>query len=407
MPHLLLDSIYRQNYPLKKDDFVFEFHAFNVFQNKKGIVLGRYRDINFLLDVTKKVNGILIKYNNSIPLQSIGLVKQAMLEYASLVGGKILFHNINFSKKRKNIISNFYKNINDILDFSSFLEKVNINHNAIFVEIGFGSGRHILNLAKKNPSNIIIGIEVHRPSIEQVLNQIHILNIKNLFIFNCDCRILFDIFPSHCIDRIYLHFPIPWDKNANRRVISPHFIAICSRILNYNGFLELKTDSPNYYKYSLNIINESNSFYIVESCIQESNIISKYEQRWLNQNKKIFTARFYNLIITNDKKDTITPVKIGPLAVDNLLESKIFKLHSESCFFHIKHIYRFDFGYVLFVIFGSYKCPDSIHIIMYDNNKIELIGEFIPTFANKCALDLLMKTYGVHIEDLNNNGTKS
>ena len=404
MPHLLLDSIPFQNYPFQVDSFSFEFCAFDIFRNDRGIVLVKYQNISFLLDLVRKDNGFLIKYSNSVRLQSIGLIKQAMLKYA--IGNKIIAHNINFSKERKNIISDFYKNINDILDFSSFLAKTNINHDCIFVEIGFGSGRHILNLAKTNPKGIIIGIEVHRPSIEQVLNQIKILGIKNLFIFNCDCRILFDIFPSHCIDRIYLHFPIPWDKNHNRRVVSKYFILICNRILKEGGFLELKTDSQKYYEYSLDLIRDLNLFRI-ESSNENNEIISKYEQRWLNQNKKILKARFYNSIISKDKKDIIFPIEMRPLSMKKLLESKNFKLHSNNHFFHIKCIYRFNMGYVLFVIFGIYQCPDRAHIVIYDSDRIEIVGEIVPTFANKYALNLLMKTYGVSFENLDNNGTKS
>lgn len=400
MPHLLLDSIPLQNYPFQVDSFLFEFYAFNIFKEKEGVVLVKHENIYFFLDLIRKDNGFLIKYSNSVRLQSIGVVKKAMLKYAT--GNKIIHHNINFSRDRKNIISSFYKNISDVMDFPSFLA----NYDCIFVEIGFGSGRHILNLAKTNPNSVIIGVEIHRPSIEQVLNQIHILGIKNLFIFNCDCRILFDIFPSNSINGIYLHFPIPWDKNPNRRVISKYFILICNRILKKRGFLELKTDSQKYYEYSLNLMKELNLFSI-ESSDENNEIISKYEQRWLNQNKKILKARFYNSIILKDKKDIISPIKMRPLSIKNLLEFKNFKLHSNNHFFHIKCIYRFNTGYVLFVIFGAYQCPDSTYIVVYDSNKVEIIGEIVPTFANKYALNLLMKTYGASFESLDNNSAKS
>jgi len=49
--------------------------------------------------------------------------------------------------------------------------------------VGFGSGRHLLHQAINNPDILFIGIEIHFPSIEQVLKQI---TIKNLHVVSVD-----------------------------------------------------------------------------------------------------------------------------------------------------------------------------------------------------------------------------
>ena len=45
---------------------------------------------------------------------------------------------------------------------------------------------------------------------------------------------------------------MPWDKKPHRRVINEDFINESVRVLKRDGFLHLRTDSDNYFNYSLN-----------------------------------------------------------------------------------------------------------------------------------------------------------
>lgn len=115
----------------------------------------------------------------------------------------------------------------------------------IRVEIGFGSGRHLLHQAQNNPNVLFIGIEIHKPSIEQVLKQINIQNIKNIYILEYDARLFMELLPSNSVGKIFVHFPVPWDKKPHRRVISAAFVNEAKRVLMAQGTLELRTDSDN------------------------------------------------------------------------------------------------------------------------------------------------------------------
>ena len=284
----------------------------------------------------------------------------------------------------------------------------------IFLEIGFGSGRHILHLAKQNPNDIFIGLEVHTPSIEQVLKNIAISNLQNLFILHFDARVLLEILPSNSLDCIFLHFPVPWNDSPSRRVFSEHFLVLTLRVLKKGGILELKTDDEIYFKDALNIsknlqnpqpttkqkkqsatkiTRKMTQKMTIESSIQtpqdfakndfanngetnptatieynpkssqksnskdstqalSSQIISKYQARWLRQNKNIFTLKVQSL-----RKNRAILLKSHFLFDKNLVKSILTKQPKLSSLINHKQVFANGFLHIS-DIFASQKSKD-------------------------------------------------
>ena len=284
----------------------------------------------------------------------------------------------------------------------------------IFLEIGFGSGRHILHLAKQNPNDIFIGLEVHTPSIEQVLKNIAISNLQNLFILHFDARVLLEILPSNSLDYIFLHFPVPWNDSPSRRVFSEHFLDLALRVLKKGGILELKTDDEIYFKDALSIsknlqnpqpttkqkkkstpkiARKMTQKMTIESCIQtpqdfakndfansgetnptatiehnpkssqksnskdstqtlSSQIISKYQARWLRQNKNIFTLKVQSL-----RKNRAILLKSHFLFDKNLVKSILTKQPKLSSLINHKQVFANGFLHIG-DIFASQKSKD-------------------------------------------------
>lgn len=284
----------------------------------------------------------------------------------------------------------------------------------IFLEIGFGSGRHILHLAKQNPNDIFIGLEVHTPSIEQVLKNIAISNLQNLFILHFDARVLLEILPSNSLDCIFLHFPVPWNDSPSRRVFSEHFLALALRVLKKGGILELKTDDKIYFKDALSISKNLQNpksppnkkkqstpkiarkmiqKMTIESSIQtpqdfaknnfannsqanptatieynpkssqnsnskdstqalSSQIISKYQARWLRQNKNIFTLKVQSL-----RKNRAILLKSHFLFDKNLVKSILTKQPKLSSLINHRQVFANGFLHIS-DIFASQKSKD-------------------------------------------------
>ena len=100
------------------------------------------------------------------------------------------------------------------------------------VEIGFGMGDSLLEMAKESPEQNFLGIEVHQPGVGKLLNGIAENELKNLKLICHDAReILESGLPDHCIDRLLLFFPDPWHKKRHnkRRLVQPEFIELLFR----------------------------------------------------------------------------------------------------------------------------------------------------------------------------------
>ncbi|OBV28887.1 tRNA (guanosine(46)-N7)-methyltransferase TrmB [Helicobacter sp. CLO-3] len=207
---------------------------------------------------------------------------------------------------------------------------------SVHLEIGFGSGRHILALAQSRPESIIIGLEIHTPSIEQVLRQIELLGLKNLFVLCMDARVLVEILPRGSLERIYIHFPVPWNDSPSKRVFSARFLTHAINALKQNGEVEFRTDDEKYFDDVLQIAQkaesniksslESNAKSNIKSSLDSSadkatsadssafqstpqntlikvthaknidkSVISKYEARWRRQSKDIFDIHIKKL----------------------------------------------------------------------------------------------------------------
>ena len=126
-------------------------------------------------------------------------------------------------------------------------EKSNANdffeRNAYTVlDIGFGMGDVLIDLALKNPSWNFIGLEVYSAGIGRVLNEIERHEIQNIRLIEGDAaEICESFFVSNIFDRINVFFPDPWPKKKHRkrRLINDYFINTVSNLLKFNGLLHL------------------------------------------------------------------------------------------------------------------------------------------------------------------------
>jgi tRNA (guanine-N7-)-methyltransferase len=227
------------------------------------------------------------------------------------------------------------------------------------VEVGFGSGRHLIHLAKKYPDKIILGIEIHKPSIEQVLKRCIFEGIENIRIINHDARIILSKINSNQLHSIYVHFPVPWDKKPHRRVINKSFIEESIRTLKKEGFLHLRTDSENYFNYSL---KEFLAFKKIELQIKknmEYEISSKYEDRWKKMQKDIYDIYMINLKISDELKENFD------FSFNCRLENLDFKPKVyENFLIHIEKVFKIDEKRELIrATIGNFNRPEHIYIL--------------------------------------------
>lgn len=136
-------------------------------------------------------------------------------------------------------------------------------NNKKVVEIGFGMGGSLLEMAEQQIDTDFVGIEVHPPGVGSLINAAQEKQIKNLKVYLADATdVLSECFSDNSIDRIQLYFPDPWHKKKHnkRRIVQPKFLQLMRTKLAPGGVLHMATDWEPYAEQMLELIQEAEGF---------------------------------------------------------------------------------------------------------------------------------------------------
>jgi len=369
MPNIQTDHYVPVPLPKSVDGYDFLARA----HSPKGeeLILTRYQDKQFLLQIIKRdkkgKTGYLIKAEKLTRVSPVSIIQNALKAFAKLHKLDLTFSNI--SPKKSSIVK---EDDFTILKEISYFEKELSYEKPLLVEVGFGSGRHLLYQAKENPDKLVIGIEIHRPSIEQVIKQCKLQNIDNILIADFDARIFLQLLESNSTEKIFVHFPVPWDKKPHRRVISIPFVEESIRVLQKDGTLELRTDSENYFQYAFETFNALNRYDMQIRKNHQLPVSSKYEDRWKRMEKNI-----YDFILTN-KIESEPKVKHPPLLFEEEIPFHEVKKRFESItikkedhFVHFEEIYEIDENSGLIKLsMGAYEKPEH-KFLLFNENRLQ------------------------------------
>jgi hypothetical protein len=85
----------------------------------------------------------------------------------------------------------------------------------LWLEVGFGSGEHLVEQARRRPDIGFIGCEVFVNGVAALVGQVERLELANVRVFDDDARLLLTALPEASISRSFLLFPDPWPKDAS------------------------------------------------------------------------------------------------------------------------------------------------------------------------------------------------
>ena len=126
---------------------------------------------------------------------------------------------------------------------------------ALWLEVGFGSGEHSLAQHASNPDVGLIGCEVFENGICSMLSRLVPDGDEAdgalpdmLRLWPDDARALLAALPDRCLDRLFLLFPDPWPKarHAKRRFVHPDTVRLVAAKLRAGGEWRLASDDPTY-----------------------------------------------------------------------------------------------------------------------------------------------------------------
>lgn len=385
MPHMNISTFKPLPLPYEDAHAKFSFMAKNVQSEMEYLIATTIEEKEFFLVVREtSENKILLKTDKITRPSATYYAHQGLLNYAKASNLEVLDTNVNTSEKNTHLQQDSaLKSIEDFADTFPQVDDVRI-------EVGFGSGRHLLHQAKENPNILFIGLEIHKPSIEQVLKQINILGLDNLLLLDYDARLFMELVPSNLVSKIYVHFPVPWDKRPHRRVISETFIAEAIRVLQVGGRLELRTDSENYYAYSYETFIGLNKARLEINKNQDIAITSKYEDRWRKMEKNI-----YDITLINNELSEPLDLSATFKFTQNVFDLQALKsLHNktqkfENGFVHFERMYTIGEEKLMFRIsMGSFDRPEHLYLIIDDTS-----ARYFPIPPIKTATNLKAHNY--------------
>ena len=116
------------------------------------------------------------------------------------------------------------------------------------LEIGFGGGEHLAHQASLNPAINYIGAEPFLNGVAKLMSEIESRKLGNLRVHYGDARPLLETLPAECFERIYLLYPDPWPKKAQkkRRFVNADNLAHFARVLKPGGEFWFASDIDDY-----------------------------------------------------------------------------------------------------------------------------------------------------------------
>lgn len=183
-------------------------------------------------------------------------------------------------------------NPNSVISFET-------NKNVV-LEIGFGMGASLIEMAKNAPNTSFLGIEVHKPGIGSCLMAIEENQLPNLKVMCHDAvEVLQNMITNDSLNKVQIFFPDPWHKakHNKRRIIQPNFVELIRQKLKPGGILHLATDWQHYAEHMLKVLTQAKGFKnlsITNDYIPrpEERPITKFEKRGKNLGHGVWDLQF-------------------------------------------------------------------------------------------------------------------
>lgn len=163
----------------------------------------------------------------------------------------------------------------------------------VALELGSGSGEHLVNRASLDPSTLYIGVEIRFKRIYRTAQKAVQNKLNNILLVRIFAEDIESLFGNQSLDLMYINFPDPWAKRRwlKHRLVSDSYLVVLRKLLKKSGIFSFKTDHPDYFtavEASLRVA--SDRWKILKSTTD------LYKSPWINNNiptefEKLFLSK--------------------------------------------------------------------------------------------------------------------
>jgi tRNA (guanine-N7-)-methyltransferase len=123
----------------------------------------------------------------------------------------------------------------------------------LWLEVGFGAGEHLFQLASENLRVGLIGAEPYEMGVAKLLTKLANHPLNNVRIYEGDGREIIAALPDASLSRFFLLFPDPWPKTRHhkRRFLQMEMLDELARVMVPGAELRFATDDKSYLPYAL------------------------------------------------------------------------------------------------------------------------------------------------------------
>ena len=179
-----------------------------------------------------------------------------------------------------------------------------MNSHDVTLEIGFGNGDSLLEMAIQQPNQNFLGIEVYEAGVGRLINEANKNQLINLKIIKEDAvQVLQNYIPEDSLSKFQLFFPDPWHKKRHhkRRILQMNFLDILTKKLKTGGIVHIATDWEDYAEHIMETLESHQHFKNIMgdhiySTRPEHRPLTKFENRGQKLGHGV-----WDIIFTNSK----------------------------------------------------------------------------------------------------------
>ena len=130
----------------------------------------------------------------------------------------------------------------------------------LVVELGFGRGEFLMDLAERHPEQAFVAVEVSFKRTLKMARRLARTELRNVRLVEAPAEaVVRDALQDASVSRFWINFPDPWPKKRHfkRRLIQPPFVALLTRRLVPGGELYVATDHPDYAAWIDEVLSKS------------------------------------------------------------------------------------------------------------------------------------------------------